>query len=65
MQTTEAARLLAPYLWEYEKKEIAEYETVYFFNVNERIKNSGNSNLPGGAAYGKVNESINHGFDSD
>ena len=40
MQTTEAVRLLAPYLWEYEKKEIAEYETVYFFNVNERIKNS-------------------------
>ena len=48
-----------------EKREIHEHDTIYFFNVNERIKNNGNSTLPGGAAYGKVNEQTNHGFDSD
>ena len=65
MSHTEAARVLAPYLWEYEKREIEEFQTVYFFNVNERIKNNGNANLPGGAAYGKINDAINSGFDSD
>ena len=39
MPSSEAARVLAPYLWEYEKKEIEDFQTVYFFNVNERIKN--------------------------
>ena len=80
--------MLAPYLWEVEKKEILEFETVYYFNINERIKNqqaaaasnasgganSGNTastqngkndSQPGGAAYGKINEATNNGFDSD
>ncbi len=38
MPCEEAARLLALYLWEYEKKEILEFETIYFFNVAERKK---------------------------
>lgn len=65
MSQAEAIRVLSPYLWDYEKREIHEHETIYFFNVNERIKNNGNSTLPGGTAYGKVNENTNHGFDSD
>lgn len=66
MSNTEASRVLAPYLWEYEKKELqSEFDTVYFFNVNERIINSNNSSQPGGSAYGKVNDATNHGFDSD
>ena len=59
-------RVLSPYLWEYEKKEILEYDVIYFFNINERIKNASNAhNLPGGSAYGKVAEKDNNGFDSD
>ena len=67
MTSQEAARVLAPYLWEYEKKEIFEYDTIYYFNVNERVKNQSakESTLPGGHAYGKINDSTNHGFDSD
>lgn len=65
MSQAEAVRVLSPYLWEVEKKEIHEVDTVYFFNVNERIKNNGSSTLPGGTAYGKPNEATNCGFDSD
>ena len=39
MPADEAFKILSPYLWEYEKTEILEYETVYFFNINERKKN--------------------------
>lgn len=55
MAREEAIRVLAPYLWECEKREIMEYEVIYFFNVNERIKNATNYNLPGGSSYGKIN----------
>ena len=65
MAREDAIRVLAPYLWECEKREILEYEVIYFFNVNERIKNANNANLPGGAAYGKINPQANNGFDSD
>ena len=58
-------RVLAPYLWEYEKREILEYDVIYFFNIQERVKNAGNHNLPGGAAYGKISEKDNNGFDTD
>lgn len=61
----DAIRLLSPYLWECEKREIVEYEVIYFFNINERVKNSNNGNLPGGSAYGKINAATNHGFDTD
>ena len=40
MSQAEAIRVLSPYLWDYEKREIHEHETIYFFNVNERIKNN-------------------------
>lgn len=65
MPRDEAARVLAPYLWEFEKREIMEYDVIYFFNVNERIKNAGNANLPGGTNYGKLNDKDNNGFDTD
>lgn len=65
MSAQDASRLLAPYLLDYEKKEILEFETVYYFNVQERIKNQGNAQLPGGSAYGKLDEATNNGFDSD
>ena len=68
MSKEDAIRVLAPYLWEYEKREILEYaDVIYFFNVNERVKNVGNNNLPGGSAYGKISEDpkTNHGFDTD
>jgi hypothetical protein len=42
MTQADAIRLLGPYLFEYEKREIYDYDTVYFFNVNERIKNASN-----------------------
>ena len=29
-------------MWEYEKKEVLDYDVVYFFNINERIKNAQN-----------------------
>lgn len=38
MPVDEAFKVLSPYLWEYEKTEIFEYDTVYFFNFNERKK---------------------------
>lgn len=38
MSGEEASRLLAVYLWDYEKQEILEYENAYYFNVNERMK---------------------------
>ena len=67
MSCNDAIRLLGPYLWEYEREELKskEYDTIYFFNINERIKNGNNSSLPGGSSYGKINENTNHGFDSD
>ena len=58
-------RVLAPYLWEYERREILEHDIIYFFNINERVKNAGNHNLPGGADYGSLKEKDNHMFDSD
>ena len=33
MPREEAIRVLAPYLWEYEKREIMEFDTIYFFNI--------------------------------
>lgn len=65
MSRDDAVRVLAPFLWECEKREILEHDVIYFFNVNERIKNANNFNLPGGAAYGKINPQTNNGFDSD
>ena len=40
MTAKHALNVLDPILWECEKQELKlkEYETVYFFNINERIK---------------------------
>jgi hypothetical protein len=34
----DAVRVLSPYLWEFERNEILEYDMIYFFNINERKK---------------------------
>lgn len=45
-------------------EEILRYETIYFFPVDERIKQINNQhNLPGGAAYGRMSSKRNFGFD--
>jgi hypothetical protein len=36
MTCEEAFKILSPYLWEIEKREIFEYKTIYFFNIEER-----------------------------
>lgn len=33
MARDEAQRVLAPYLWECEKRELMELDTIYFFNI--------------------------------
>jgi hypothetical protein len=33
MTCEEAFKILGPYLWEVEKREIFEYKTIYFFNI--------------------------------
>lgn len=38
MTSEEGYKILQPYLWEYEKSEILEYDMIYFFNINERKK---------------------------
>jgi hypothetical protein len=38
MSGPEASKILGPHLWDYEKTEILDFETVYFFNTSERIK---------------------------
>ena len=38
MTCEEAFKILGPYLWEVEKREIFEYKTIYFFNIEERKK---------------------------
>ena len=73
MSQSDAAQILEPYMFESEKLEIHEkdaqnnfkYETVYFFNVNERLKNEGSEELPGWANYGKINKATNNGFDDE
>lgn len=65
MSQADAIRYLGQYLWDCERTEIHEHQTIYFFNVNERIKNQGNTQLPGGSGYGRLNEATNNGFDSD
>ncbi len=66
MQATDAARIFANQLTEYEKKEIHEFPVIYFFNQQERQKIKGKeSQQPGGVEWGRINEATNHGFDTD
>jgi hypothetical protein len=39
MSCDEAFKVLSPYLWEIERREIFEFPTIYFFPVDERKKN--------------------------
>ena len=50
MTPDEAFKVLGPYLWDSEKREIFEYKTIYYFNIEERKKqknNGMNSASPG------------------
>lgn len=38
MTADDAFKVLSPYLWEVEKREIFEYKTIYFFPIEERKK---------------------------
>jgi len=38
MASQDAYKILQPLLWDVEKTEIFEFETIYFFNVVERKK---------------------------
>ena len=38
MSPDDAFKILSPYLWEVERREIFEYQTIYFFPVEERKK---------------------------
>ena len=69
MSAEDAFKCLGPYLWDVEKREIFEYETIYFFNTEERKKqkNGGmHGNSPGSQSdMGVFNETTNNGFDTD
>ena len=50
MSAEDAFKVLSPYLWDIEKREIFEYKTIYFFPIEERkkAKNNGmNTNTTG------------------
>lgn len=42
MSADEAFKVLSPYLWDIEKREIFEYKTIYFFPIEERKKQKNN-----------------------
>jgi hypothetical protein len=42
MTADEAFKVLSPYLWDIEKREIFEYKTIYWFNIEERKKQKNN-----------------------
>jgi hypothetical protein len=39
MSADDAFKILSPYLWEVERREIFEFQTIYFFPIEERKKN--------------------------
>ena len=69
MSADDAFKVLSPYLWDIEKREIFEYKTIYFFPIEERRKqkNNGSNSTSSGAQsdMGVFNESTNNGFDTD
>jgi hypothetical protein len=70
MTPDDAFKILSPYLWEVERREIFEYQTIYFFPIDERKKAklnpSNNQQLPGQQSeIGVFNEASNNGFDTD
>ena len=69
MTPGEAFKYIGNYLWETEKREIFEYKTIYYFNIEERKKqkNLGMNSSSNGALsdMGVFNEATNNGFDND
>lgn len=69
MTADEAFKILSPYLWDVEKREIFEYKTIYYFNIEERKKqkNNGMNSLSNGSQsdMGVFNDNTNNGFDND
>lgn len=69
MTADEAFKVLGPYLWEVERREIFEYKTIYYFNIEERkkSKNNGMNSLTNGSQsdMGVFNDATNNGFDND
>ena len=69
MSSDDAFKCFSPYLWDNEKREIFEYDTIYFFNAEERkkAKNGGmHSNTTGAQSdMGVFNETTNNGFDTE
>jgi hypothetical protein len=80
MTGAEAQKALTTHLWDYEKTEVLDYETVYFFNTSERIKqhnvnqvitqrNQSQSQVSGATLKMGVLENgpniYNHGFDNE
>lgn len=69
MSADDAFKILSPYLWEVEKREIFEFKTIYFFPIEERKKqklNGSNLNSPGSQSeMGIFNEATNNGFDTE
>jgi dual specificity tyrosine-phosphorylation-regulated kinase 2/3/4 len=66
MSGQDAIKSLNNYLTEFEKKEVVEYQTIYYFNVTERQKWKGKeAQLPGGLDWGRFNKETNNGFDTD
>ena len=68
MTPDDAFKILSPYLWEVERREIFEYQTIYFFPIDERKKAKTNpsAQLSGQQSeIGVFNEATNNGFDTD
>ena len=69
MTCEEAFKILGPYLWEVEKREIFEYKTIYFFNIEERKKQKLtvqiNTMSGSQSEMGIFNEQTNNGFDTE
>lgn len=66
MPAADALRLFGAVLTEWERKEILDYQTVHYFNYEERKRWKGKeASLPGGADWGRLNEATNNGFDTD
>ena len=64
MTPDEALRTLAPFLWEVERRELHEQDTIYFFPLVERKKEKDKQSRTDNV-YGVINDETNHGFDND
>lgn len=65
----EAFKTLSHLMWDVEKREVFEYQTIYFFPIEERKKQKNvgmHSSSPGAQSeMGVFNEATNNGFDND